>query len=462
MVEEIIKLVNRAETREALAKCWEFIVFSAHAVLNDEDGEYGDKTEAEAIDLAFDVSGYPYEPLGVMRQEVLEKTRPHIITAEELTDALFSLLPRDRHDWMDEDAFESVYPAFLNRVRSLLTHRVSRPFAIAQLPVRPGSDRSEAVAGAFVAGMHAASPSGKDEPVVEEALQAIQALSHESRFKIWSGNGISVGLCGTGRPDIDLEFATKNVSGDPPLLYATLWGWISPDAMTLLAEELRVVLRSLVSSSFVAAEAEQFEGWSPLRPTGLPVVGVELVTREASFVRMCLDSYFAKPTSKKDLLDRRIRNAVTMLVEADGQANHAVGIALAVTAIEALLGSGKTEIAAALCDGVATLLEPDLKQRSAANEFMKKVYDDRSRVLHGERIAAPEQRRKDIRLLAGGVLYAVVNRVDCLRRSGYDPQTPEELRKEIKDLKYSPGQPMGVPELPRVWSLWRERGQKTP
>ena len=52
MVEAIINLLERTETRKALAKCSEFIVFSAHAILNDEDGEYGDKTSAEAIELA--------------------------------------------------------------------------------------------------------------------------------------------------------------------------------------------------------------------------------------------------------------------------------------------------------------------------------------------------------------------------------------------------------------------------
>ncbi len=93
MVEEIIKLLERTETRKALAECWEYIVFSAHAVLNDEAGVYGDRTGTEAIELAFEESGSSYEALRVMQAAVLEKaTRPYIITAEELNDALFSVL----------------------------------------------------------------------------------------------------------------------------------------------------------------------------------------------------------------------------------------------------------------------------------------------------------------------------------------------------------------------------------
>ena len=422
MVDEIIKLLEGSKTREALAEWWEDIVCCAHAVLNDEDREYGDKTGAEAIDLAFNQNR---SPLWEFHLPVLQESGlPHIITAEELADAFFSLLPRNESDWMDEDAIENVYPPFLNRVRSLLTHRISRPFAIAQLPVLPTSD------------------------------------SEDNYFEIWSGNGISVGTCGTGRPDIDPEFAPKNVSGYPNLLYAIVKGRISPSAMEVLAQELTGAIRSLVRSSFGAAEADPDEGWSPVAPTGLPIAGVELVKREASVVRMCLQSYFAKPKSKKDSLGRRIRNAVTLLAEADGQQNDAVGIALAVTAIEALLGQRSEGISAALCDRVPALLEPDLKQRSQANDFMKRVYDDRSRVLHGENLDAAEERRREIRLLAGGVLYAVVNYVVFLRRGGFDPRTPDEFLNELREGKYSPGQPPGVPELPRVWNLWRKADRK--
>ena len=171
-----------------------------------------------------------------------QPTPPHIITAEELTDALFSLLPRNDSDWMDGDAFENVYPAYVNRVRSLASHRVSRPFAIAQLPVRPASDRTDAAATVFLAGWRAASAIEQDEPIDEEARHAMESLSKEDHFEIWSGNEICVGMCGTGRPDIDPEFAPKNVSGYPDLLYAIVRGRISPSAMEVLAKELRAAI----------------------------------------------------------------------------------------------------------------------------------------------------------------------------------------------------------------------------
>ena len=431
MVEEVIKLLVRTETREALAKCWEYIVFSAVAILNDEDGEYGDKTNAEAIDLAFTQSGYPHEPLGIMWAEVLGKiNRPHIITAEELTEGLFSLLPRNDADWLDEDALENVYPAFLNRVRSLLSYRKSRPFAIAGLPWN--SRREDEFDSATV--------------------------------PIWSGHGVSVTTCGVGLADIDPQYDDREASGLSMYLYALVDGQISPDALEILADQFRSVLKSLLRSSAAAAaestkELEHVNIVSPFDATDLPIADSNALQRSVQFIRTSLNSYFARPKSKESL-DRRIRNAVTLLADADGQDNDALGIALAVMAIEALLSQRRKGISAALCDYVPTLLEPNIEQRNRASDFMKRAYDDRSRVLHGEKLDAGEQRRKEIRLLAGGVLYGVINRVDFLRRSGSDPQTPDDLKNERREGKWSSGQLTGVPELPRVWSLWREADQK--
>ena len=127
------------------------------------------------------------------------------------------MLPRNDSDWMDEEAFEHIYPVYLNRIRSLASHRVSRPFAIAQLPVCPETTP----------------PSEQDAPTGEETRQAIESLLQENHFELWSGNGISIGTCGTGRPDIDPEFAPKNVSGYPRLLYAIVSGRISPSGMSI-------------------------------------------------------------------------------------------------------------------------------------------------------------------------------------------------------------------------------------
>lgn len=386
-----------------------------------------------------------------MQQKVLDKTtRPHIITAHELSDSLFSLLPRGDGDWMDEDAVDDIFPSFLNRVRSLVTERSSRPFAVSQLPVRSTmTSPAEAIAAAFDAGLN--------QSIDDGGRNAISEFLDENAIELWSGFGIAISTCGTGSPDVDREFASKRVSSHPHLVYVRATGRTSPGAMDLLHFELAGVIRSLVRSARVAAEANESEDWSPLHPTGLPIADFELLKRETQFIRVCLDGYFASPTTKKDSLDRRIRNAITLLVEADAQSNPAIGISLSVTAVEALLGSGKESISKTVSERTAILLEPELVNRVAAEDYMKHAYNDRSRALHGEKLEAEAGRREEIRKLAAGVLYSLISFREFIRRGGFNPQTPDELMQQLHDLKYVPGQPIGVPELQRVSSLWRTR-----
>ena len=65
--------------------------------------------------------------------------------------------------------------------------------------------------------------------------------------------------------------------------------------------------------------------------------------------------YYLKP-QKKDSLDRRLRNAMHLLVEADKQKHPSVTLALSFSAIEALVCSKKDGIADELSRNVATLL----------------------------------------------------------------------------------------------------------
>jgi hypothetical protein len=438
MVDEIVSLLRDPKTREALAERWRGIHYRAMGISE----ERGTTIEDEFNDAIYEVERYEERPtvFTILQERVLERINaPLIITLQELTEELFSVLSHEPAPCSD---FDDLFPAYINRIRSLLSERTCIPFPVSQLSPLPWP------------------PFPEDEHPGGDTASAGQ-------FEIWSRNGVSIGSHGIGLAEFDARYTGHY----PELLYSRVKGRISPRALEILGRDLNRTLPSLVRSCLATVlplPGSHVQGtiiWTalvdPTRPftaTGLPIADVELVRGEVPFLRDCLDCYFAKPSSK-DSLDRRIRNAVTVLMEADAQQSHAVGIALSVTAIEALLGTKSNDISASLRDHVPVLLEPELERRHHAGEFMKKVYDDRSRVLHGERLDAAERRRAEVRLLAAGVLYVVVNRVGFMRRGGFDPQRPDELLQELREGKYRSGQPTGVPSLPRVWKMWRELPQ---
>src|SRR5207244_2363013 len=109
-------------------------------------------------------------------------------------------------------------------------------------------------------------------------------------------------------------------------------------------------------------------------------------------------------------------------------ASDAIGMALNVTAIEALLGESGGEITHKLADAVAVLLEPWPEFRAHAAALMVECYKARSKVLHGDSLEASVE-RKNARLLAAGVLAAVINRREFMRSNGDPADSPEKLLK---------------------------------
>jgi hypothetical protein len=153
-------------------------------------------------------------------------------------------------------------------------------------------------------------------------------------------------------------------------------------------------------------------------------------------------------------MDRRIRNAVHLLVASDVQHNDDVGAALSVTAIEALLGENVEGISQRLADNVAVFLEPELPRRQKAAEFVKALYNKRSRVLHGEKIEEGEHIRLQSRQLATGVLQGMITYRDFLKGGGFDLQTPQQFLKELQEKRFETGLPPGLLES-NVRELWR-------
>lgn len=172
------------------------------------------------------------------------------------------------------------------------------------------------------------------------------------------------------------------------------------------------------------------------------------------WVRDVLDEYFRTGThSKTDTFERRITNAVLLIAESDAQSNSAIGLALSITAVEAILGSRSEGIAQRLGEMVAVLLEPDPQQRPLAVKFIKRLYDDRSRVLHGESLNREQESVRKGRLVAAAVLMAFIQRLRFLRGMSDELKSPVHLLDELIESKEKRGQPIGVMESP-VRFLW--------
>jgi hypothetical protein len=192
----------------------------------------------------------------------------------------------------------------------------------------------------------------------------------------------------------------------------------------------------------------------------LPILRGDDIARYQEFIFKLLTAYYA-PDEKKDSISRRVRNAVILLVEAHRQRNGAIALALYCSAMEAVLGRKGAEITNTLAGNVAVLLEPELKYRIDAEDFVKLLYDTRSRVLHGERIASEQQEIRNARCLVYAILYALISRRDFLERAGYPPEAPDAFLNELRKSRYNEGQPMGSGPV-RITDLWRSKTLSEP
>jgi len=156
--------------------------------------------------------------------------------------------------------------------------------------------------------------------------------------------------------------------------------------------------------------------------------------RNTVLVRLqkCLTMYFAPESTKGTFQGRRIRNAVRLLIESDRQVHDAVGLSLSFAAIEALLGEKTEGIAEELSRKAATLLVPNADNRRAAIKAIKRMYDHRSKLLHGERLIVEPHARDDVRVLAAAVLRGVLDWLHFAARFG---EPDAEASKFFVDLQ---------------------------
>ncbi|MBI3468596.1 MAG: hypothetical protein HY000_36805 [Planctomycetes bacterium] len=245
----------------------------------------------------------------------------------------------------------------------------------------------------------------------------------------------------------------------PRVIYAVVEGNCSRKALSQFRRSARRVLRSVLESLRVIKEQESQPSLFPApvwinfgRSGKVGPFAYDAGPSDSWPLQPLLDAYYSNPT-KKDSMDRRLRNALHLLVEADHQRHDAVRLALCVAAMEALACEGTENISTTLAENVATLLEPKGEARPDAVAFVKKLYDARSKTLHGEKLEHEEKMREHARVVAAALMKAILERREFQRKAGFDPETPQELLGELKKSKFTPGETPGVTPSP-VRKLW--------
>ena len=185
-------------------------------------------------------------------------------------------------------------------------------------------------------------------------------------------------------------------------------------------EELELLLKRVVPSAAKSIQL-QFADVAISVPSDFPSdsrqipfdfdedAAVNEYCMEANLFKDFLDAYFEEPSKKTGTFEQRLRNAAHLLVEADSQPNNAIGLALNLTAIEALVCEKTEGIVDELSRHVSTLLESDAMERPNSIKAIKDLYDRRSKTLHGDRVDGDLDARWRSRALATAVFKAAVD-----------------------------------------------------
>lgn len=172
-----------------------------------------------------------------------------------------------------------------------------------------------------------------------------------------------------------------------------------------------------------------------VRPT---VLSIARILEEREVIGELIDCVLLTTASgDKDKLAQRVATALRLLGEAADQKNSAISLALSVTALESLLGSKGDGIAKTLGERVAVLLEARREHRRAAEKFVGDLYNERSRVLHGETILPRDDWYSRCRFLVLRVIYVIARWRLMLRKFGeHELLTPDQLLRSIDESKY--------------------------
>jgi hypothetical protein len=471
MNDEIIQLLENSKLRQKVIETIQSVWSYAGTLYDNPDEDMEKYVEENKEASLWEEAWWRAETFGhigkieqAFDEYVIQKmAKPYRLTLEELVEVFFDLAKPDERHYTEFEGFSSddcnnLYAIFVNYVKNhILSYRHSNPFPICAIT---SDAESERYIRGMMAGYQIAMSKVEGKPF--ESKNSDEKFVEDER-PLWDKNSISLRLL-RGTEVIDARPAGKE-------LYHIL-GLIEGNTSTLACRNLQAEMSRILPTAIRSTDLLQTTGFgngkiidnigqgsfliSQREIEGLPWGDGRLLENAKPLIRQYLDAYYSDSSGKKDSIDRRISNAVHLLIESDNQPNNAVGLALSIAAIEALIGEKGPEVTVKLADNVAALLEPDTSQRYNATEFVKNLYDTRSRALHGELVETESKARIDARHLAAAVLSGVISRRDFLRRSGYEPETPQDLLKDLRESRFTTGQPMGVPEF-NVRELWRNR-----
>ena len=209
-----------------------------------------------------------------------------------------------------------------------------------------------------------------------------------------------------------------------------LFGDLVPVAYRCVSDLLKMV-HPEERGSYELTDGE----YRTLRPGMLPR-GPLLYKFAIPFLKNWISYYFLTPAKKTHNLEQRLRNAVHLMVAADQQRMAAIAMALDFSAIEALLCSRQQGIVDELSRNVATLLQPDARSRQETIKAVKKLYDLRSKAMHGEQLTNDSEARDQVRLLAAAVFSAILDWQAYQKRVG-DTSGRNDFLNELESAKTS-------------------------
>jgi hypothetical protein len=140
-------------------------------------------------------------------------------------------------------------------------------------------------------------------------------------------------------------------------------------------------------------------------------------------------------------------NAVTLFREADRQQLPAVGLTLCFSAIEAIVCDSAKLVTDQVTSRVPALLIHDSARRHDAKGLLNILYDVRSRLAHGEEVAASTKLYRIARTVAAGVIRSVCCWIAYCERCGTVKQEVKDFATELIICERKDQVMVGVPDL---------------
>lgn len=350
---------------------------------------------------------------GVSREIVARLSKPACRTPEEIAESMY-------HNLFRHDSAEYALRVITDEIMRL---EDSPPVALPEI-VTPASwvrrtvlnERNSKPAGFVVARIHR-----HDE-------SEVNGLGCEASIG---------GVCESVDIKLSVNLESNQEIGDL-ILYMEFDGF-SPRAAALVAQSCQSLSRSIcISEQMLAGDV----GSSSESDLILPQSSIVRFLKIAPWVfELCWAEH---PKSNKKLT-KRLAVATSILQRVDESADPLIQIVLSVVAIEAILVDGNSSIADKFASRAGTLLTAGGDLRPAYCSAFRKLYDIRSRFIHGESLEVPEFAIvRAARAAAGVVLSRCFDWLSFLKKCG-EPE--DSVKSFLTMLDNAHQQGLGVTGL---------------